>query len=350
MSSAAPLQFDAAADRPAPALPVTQRHLWVDVARGIGILLVVYGHALRALFPTEAMPGWARLQDGLIYGFHMPLFFVASGLFLWRQIGRGRAPFLIDRLRFVVYPYFLWSLITGLLELLAAPFVNSPIHADTLLLLPLEPIEQYWFLYALLVVQLIAVAVYPSRLLLALLALVLPISLTWLGGELMVLRSFQWLPYLAAGVFAADALERMENARPAPLFALAAAAWLAFAAAYALPWPAFGPALRPYALGLTGTLGTFALGMLIARTSLVAPLAKLGGVSMAIFVTHTIASAGTRIGLVQLWPAIPVLFLLAITTVVGVVAPLALEAWARKRELLEAFGLGKDRRQARAVQ
>ncbi len=43
---------------------------WVDAAKGLGILLVILGH-------TYSIPHWIYC---LIYGFHMPLFFLLSGL------------------------------------------------------------------------------------------------------------------------------------------------------------------------------------------------------------------------------------------------------------------------------
>lgn len=43
---------------------------WIDSAKGIGILLVVLGH-------TYGIPTWLY---GLIYSFHMPLFFLLSGM------------------------------------------------------------------------------------------------------------------------------------------------------------------------------------------------------------------------------------------------------------------------------
>lgn len=43
---------------------------WIDTAKGIGIVLVILGH-------TYSIPHWIYC---LIYGFHMPLFFLLSGL------------------------------------------------------------------------------------------------------------------------------------------------------------------------------------------------------------------------------------------------------------------------------
>lgn len=47
---------------------------WVDVAKGIGILLVVLGHTLSWEKPNE------KIFRDMLYSFHMPLFFVLSGI------------------------------------------------------------------------------------------------------------------------------------------------------------------------------------------------------------------------------------------------------------------------------
>ena len=46
-----------------------QRDAVVDIAKGIGILLVVYGHLHNPI-------------NTFIYAFHMPLFFFLSGFFI----------------------------------------------------------------------------------------------------------------------------------------------------------------------------------------------------------------------------------------------------------------------------
>jgi len=67
----------------------------LDAAKGWGMLLVVLGHA--------TPPAWA---ETLIYGFHMPLFFVISGL-LWK--GRVRPD---GVLRGLMVPFWWGSLVT----------------------------------------------------------------------------------------------------------------------------------------------------------------------------------------------------------------------------------------------
>jgi uncharacterized membrane protein YcfT len=60
-----------------------KRDLWVDYAKAIGIILVVYGHVAHGLFKAGIWEGdtFYHLVDSVIYTFHMPLFFSLSGLF-----------------------------------------------------------------------------------------------------------------------------------------------------------------------------------------------------------------------------------------------------------------------------
>lgn len=51
-------------------LPPPIRNQAIDIAKGVGIFLVVYGHTIKG---TEFRT--------FLYAFHMPLFFVISGLF-----------------------------------------------------------------------------------------------------------------------------------------------------------------------------------------------------------------------------------------------------------------------------
>ena len=60
-----------------------ERNAWVDYAKAIGIILVVYGHVARGVF-NAGLPmdeDNYLLIDSIIYSFHMPLFFFLSGLY-----------------------------------------------------------------------------------------------------------------------------------------------------------------------------------------------------------------------------------------------------------------------------
>lgn len=79
---------------------------WIDGAKGLGILLVVLGH-------TYGIPHWLYC---LIYGFHMPLFFLLSGL-TYRCDSSIRAAIFIKKLiKKYLLPYFLLAGINLLLQ------------------------------------------------------------------------------------------------------------------------------------------------------------------------------------------------------------------------------------------
>ncbi|HEY2748338.1 MAG TPA: acyltransferase family protein [Polyangia bacterium] len=61
---------------------------WIDAARGIGMILMFYGHVLQRGFPPSNAS--AADQMRFVYSFHMPFFFVMSGFFFrpTRDLGR----------------------------------------------------------------------------------------------------------------------------------------------------------------------------------------------------------------------------------------------------------------------
>jgi acyltransferase len=81
------------------------RHSWIDIAKGIGIILVVYGHALSA-----------QSLRFIIYSFHMPLFFFLSGLVftyrpeerVWHFIKKNAKNILIPYVVFAFLSFLLW--------------------------------------------------------------------------------------------------------------------------------------------------------------------------------------------------------------------------------------------------
>ena len=87
----------------------TARVSWVDTAKGFGIILVVFGHALRGLVNSDLME-WtptARYVDTWIYAFHMPLFFFISGLFLSQSA--AKSPVALSGIRSARLPILIFS-------------------------------------------------------------------------------------------------------------------------------------------------------------------------------------------------------------------------------------------------
>jgi fucose 4-O-acetylase-like acetyltransferase len=324
------------------------RLAWVDVARGIGIILVVYAHVLRAHLPVAKGTGWAATHDHVIYAFHMPLFFVLSGLFLWNSVGKGRQQFVSSRWWQMIWPYLFWSAITAAIEMVMSRFVNSPMTWHEVMMIPLQPIEQYWFLYALLIHQLVIAALWPRKWLLIPVVLAGLALLQWLGGAWIQIRAFDYLPYTVGGVLAATSLFGLASRSTWMQTMVAAICGILFVALYQVYPPTNPTFLSRFLLGFLGSLGTMSAAMLLARTPLADGLAQLGAASLAIYLVHTIFSAGARIALklVGISPADPISLLVA--TLAGLVGPWVIWRWAVSRGETRILGFGGGARPARA--
>lgn len=79
----------------------SKRENWVDIAKGIGIVLVVMGHAC-----------CPKIPHGIIYSFHMPLFFFLSGFFISRQCKNDFYTYLKKNIKSLLLPYFYFNLIS----------------------------------------------------------------------------------------------------------------------------------------------------------------------------------------------------------------------------------------------
>src|ERR1051325_2370139 len=127
------------------------RNLWVDYAKAIGIVLVVYGHVVRGLLNAGILQDaeFHGLVDSVIYSFHMPLFFFLSGLFFYSSfVKRGTGGLLVNKIDTIVYPFLVWSLLQGSVEALMSRYTNGGVSFSEVLTV-WEPRQQFWFLYAL---------------------------------------------------------------------------------------------------------------------------------------------------------------------------------------------------------
>ena len=104
------------------------RYQWVDYAKGIGIILVVYGHCIRGIVKAGLVEDDSvfTLLDSMIYSFHMPLFFFLSGLFFEGSLQRnGSERFVFSKLDTLIYPYVLWSFLQGGIEVALSSLTNG---------------------------------------------------------------------------------------------------------------------------------------------------------------------------------------------------------------------------------
>lgn len=83
---------------------MTRRFEYIDIAKGIGILLVVWAHILLS-----------GTSHRLIYAFHMPLFFLISGMLFKREKFNGILDFIQCRTKRLLIPFVVYSVITWII-------------------------------------------------------------------------------------------------------------------------------------------------------------------------------------------------------------------------------------------
>lgn len=125
---------------------------WIDFAKGIAILLVVFGHI--SFLPSPIL--------GVIYSFHMPLFFFLSGVLLFRRQEAFRS-FALKKTRTLIGPYYVFLALQSIVfyTALMAGFHHAGHY------FPgwgsLAGMSELWFLFVLFFIQLMLFPVYNSR-------------------------------------------------------------------------------------------------------------------------------------------------------------------------------------------
>lgn len=133
--------------------PPSARHPWVDYAKGIAIIFVVYRHVIYGLL-YQGVDITPALMDAneLLYGFRMPLFFFLAGLFFASSLRkRGPENFMITKVNTLLYPYILWCLIQLSLQLFFSDYTNAKRGIGNYLDILIHPrgMLQLWYLFAL---------------------------------------------------------------------------------------------------------------------------------------------------------------------------------------------------------
>jgi len=245
---------------------------WVYVAKGLGIILVVVGHFWLAPKSTPAY--WDELKS-LIYMFHMPLFFLLSGL-LYEHAKYAYGDLIEGKGRRLMFPFFSVALIFLVLKYVAGHFVTlaTPVDWTAVQALVTNPLHSYvsalWYLHALFLMF----CIYPpfrvafGRVLFLLVLLILN-SLIRATDYPVIGNAISYLPYFAVGVMLKESV-RVREMMEANGAAVLVASLMVFGACgtFFSIMEAGEPAyLVRFVLGVAGSLAVISASILIARAA-----------------------------------------------------------------------------------
>lgn len=135
---------------------------WIDLVKGIAIGLVVIGHMLRGFVSSGMYSEYKNIFiyiDYTIYSFHMPLFFIISGALFKnsKKLENMNQYFLFIKKKVILLaiPYFVFSWIQIVIKLIMSNSVNNKVNIMDFFTIIFNPIEQFWFLYSLMIIFII---------------------------------------------------------------------------------------------------------------------------------------------------------------------------------------------------
>ena len=299
---------------------------WVDYAKGLGIILVVYAHVVRGLVSAgfDVPSVLSLVVDSIVYSFHMPLFFFLSGLFFIDSLNRrSLGGMLFSKIDTIIYPYIVWSLLQGGMEVILSTYTNGHVTFAEVLTL-WEPRAQFWFLYALFLIFLVWSVIYAYlsskyTILIFSFASFLYLVQSWFDGVYWLSVLVKNSVFFMFGVFFREYnLYQYLSSRIGLVYLT-----LAFVS---------GQYLFHFHYGYTyADKGIFLLVLALVSISFTISfltrfpsrlLAYIGGASMAIYLMHILAGSGVRVILNKLFIVDELIVHIVVGTLAGVILPL----------------------------
>ncbi|HEV7344577.1 MAG TPA: acyltransferase family protein [Devosia sp.] len=315
----------------------THRFEWVDMAKGLSILLVVMMYAAASVGEDTGGVGALHWAIAFATPFRMPEFFLISGLFLSQVIDRPWRAYADRRVVHYLYFYLLWALIHILFKvgLLAADPVGA---VEQLAWALIQPYGVLWFIYLLTAVSAVTKLMHelraPRWAVFAVAALLQMASIR--TGSYLIDQFAQYFVFFYAGYVLAPALFRLAHwsATHAGLAVAGLVAWsvlnaaLVFSPGFAMHpvHPVIGYAGLPginLLLALAGTTALCVAAALLARLPFMAWLRWMGSRSLVIYVAFVLPMGISRTLLIKLGLDEPTLLTL-LTMSIAIVSPLVL--------------------------
>ncbi len=345
------------------------RVTWVDLARGVGIILVVIGHASGGVIdsPLGSHAIALRWIFLTIYTFHMPLFFILAGLFVADRLAANPKKFVTNTFTKIARAYSTWAIIQFTVIYMMGNALNHPAtgpYLPQLISIIWQPVSQFWFLYALFFMQIFAWVAVPRIGATGFFALaaVIYIALQIFGipnwantppvGEFCTfVVSFGLGVAIGPHLAKIKALQAPSPILPfllvllwAGLYALAyifvtkrlGANWISRDLGANIAFVANGWEFYPAALaGTAAAIFACCANVVPLRTT----FEYLGKNSMPIFLTHILFIAGARIIILKLAPTVDITLLMVLVSVIGIAGSVGFLEIAKRVKLAKALAL-----------
>lgn len=308
---------------------VLKRESYLDLAKGLGICLVVTYHTSEGILNSfDSNTETIHALTNFFRSWLMPMFFIVSGMLIRNTIKNKPLQNNYSKLMDWVYIYLLWSLIIYLVRLLSNSFTNTNMAEDEILFILWDPVPTIWFIYALALSHLVTLLVrnISANLVIgvALIANLLnSFYFGWFEGS--IFERFAWIYlFYAIGFFKGNKVSELiksdKLAFLGPLF------FIGFGIFIALYRSELHMATKP----IVSLLMALAFLIICYRTEVLFRTTKLfkfsvyvGSISLFIYLTHFALPAATRmlLGKVGLYSfSTNILLAVGLAVCIGIIA------------------------------
>ncbi|KMO10661.1 acyltransferase [Methylobacterium platani JCM 14648] len=317
------------------------RLAWVDVAKGICIILVVMMHSTLGVGEAMGREGFMHHVVEFAKPFRIPDFFLLSGLFVGRVVDRDWRLFADRRIVHFAYFYLLWLVLQSAVKYAQITEGAGPGAFLAHLAYGLvEPYSTLWFIYLLAVFSVVVKATrrVPGPVLL-LAAALLQLAPVHTGSTLIDEFCARFVYFVGGTLFAARIFALADAVRArAGLALLGLAAWaaiegvLAFTPTGLASYPTLAslPGVS-LVLGAAGALAIVGAAALLTRAGgpVTAVLRACGERSIVIYLAFFLPMAALRTALIRSGIIADVGTVSLLVTVAAVAVPLGIERLVR---------------------
>jgi fucose 4-O-acetylase-like acetyltransferase len=319
---------------------------WVDYAKAIAIILVVYRHILIGIQRSGlAVDQWLINANEIVFSFRMPLFFVISGMFISKSITKRRdSNFVGYKFDTILYPYLIWGFIQISIQIFFSKYTNADRGLMDYLYLILQPrkIDQMWYLFALFNVSILFYFFHSllknKNLIILSLALIFYGSSVWVKEYSLIHDVLYYFIFFVIGYLISNFMLNPSNYRffysYKPFLILTPFFW--FTQWYWLNNQAMNMYLFA-GIALLGTFYIFSISFILARGNYVPFLKIAGRYSLQIYLLHVMIIAAVRIILTRFFELEQVEVILLIGWGLGVCLPILLYKSIDKTKLVLLF-------------
>lgn len=281
-----------------------ERQIWLDIAKGLGICLVVIYHCTEGILNSFSDAESMQYLANFFRSWLMPMFFMVSGMLVRRSILQAPAVKHHQKMLDWAYIYVLWSIIIYLVRLFSNSFTNTQMQMNEILFIAWDPVPTIWFIYALLLSYILTFLLRKQSA-----WLVLPIAFTinivnamyfgWFDGS--IFQQLAWIfCFYSLGFYAADKVSELVRQQQLSLHWMLS--FIVVGVLVALFKPLVPVLLAPL-LSIILSLGfmvccyraSISFPSLIVRAG-----AYLGSISLFIYLTHFPLPAASRLLLTYL--------------------------------------------------